>query len=297
MDVKRDTLNIDPEKIEEKITPLTRAIMPVHLMGKPADMDSIMEIARKHSLKVVEDAAEAHGARYKGKKVGSIGDMGAFSLYIAHIITTGEGGIITTNNTEYAETLRSLRAHGRACKCRKCVVNLNDGYCGKRFKYGADIRFVFERIGFSSKMNELEAALGLEALDEYSRVLEIRRKNFFYLQKAFAGYSPRLRTIEIEKHEELGPHAFPIIVGEDAGFTRDELVKHLEKAGVDTRNLFSSMPTQSPAFGFMGHRMGDFPEAEYIGDNGIHVGVHQDLQKEHLDHLVDMIDVFLKQRG
>ena len=101
VDVERETLNIDPEKIEAAITPKTRAIMPVHLMGKPADMDAITAIARRHRLVVVEDAAEAHGARYRGKRAGSLADIGAFSTYIAHIITTGEGGVVTTNNEEY----------------------------------------------------------------------------------------------------------------------------------------------------------------------------------------------------
>ena len=112
VDIQRETLNINPERIEKAITPKTRAIMPVHLMGKPAEMDAILRIAKKHKLHVIEDAAEAHGAEYKGKKVGAIGDMAAFSLYAAHIVTTIEGGIIITNDAAAAEALRSLRNHG-----------------------------------------------------------------------------------------------------------------------------------------------------------------------------------------
>ena len=96
--------------------------MPVHLMGKPAKMDEIKKIAKKYNLFVIEDAAEAHGGVYKGENVGTIGDMAAYSLYLAHIITTIEGGIITTNNEKFAEILRSLRCHGRACKCKVCVL-------------------------------------------------------------------------------------------------------------------------------------------------------------------------------
>ena len=295
-DIKRNTLNIDPEKIEEKITEKTRAIMPVHLMGKPADMDTINKIARKHKLTVIEDAAEAHGAKYKNRNIGSIGDMAAFSLYIAHIVTTVEGGIITTDNEDYADIMRSLRAHGRACNCKSCVVNTRDGNCAKRFIHGMDIRFIFERIGFSCKMNELEAAVGLGNLDEYQHILEKRRKNFFYLSESFKRFNPRLRTIGIEDYEELGPHAFPVMVGEDAGFTRDDLVSYLESREIDTRNLFSSIPSQIPAFRFMNYKEGDFPEAEYIGQNGIHVGVHQDLEKHHLDFFIETVDGFLKSR-
>ena len=143
----RKTLNIDPAKIEEKITEKTRAIMPVHLMGKPADMDRMELLSRMLStnLYVIEDAAEAHGAIYKGRNAGTLGDVGAFSLYLAHIITTVEGGIIVTDDPDFAEILRSLRSHGRACKCESCVLNLSSAYCDKRFQYGenADIRVIF----------------------------------------------------------------------------------------------------------------------------------------------------------
>ncbi|MBU1121675.1 MAG: DegT/DnrJ/EryC1/StrS family aminotransferase [Candidatus Omnitrophota bacterium] len=296
VDVQRDTLNIDPDKIEEVITAKTRAIMPVHLMGKPAEMDKIKKVAKQHGIYVIEDAAEAHGAKYKGKEVGIIGDMGAFSLYIAHIVTTGEGGIVVTANLEFAEILRSLRSHGRACKCKECVINTSDQACSLRFKHGTDIRFFFERVGYSSKMNEMEAAIGLGNLKLYDQILEKRRFNFFYLHEKFQKFSPYFKTIKIENYEEIGPHAFPIILEEGVTFTRNEFVKYLESNGVDSRSLFLSMPTQAPGFSFLGYRLGQFPNAEYIGNNGLHIGVHQDLEKEHLDYFLGLTDSFLKER-
>ena len=299
VDVERDTLNICPERIEEAITENTRAIMPVHLMGKPADMTVINAIAKKHNLCVIEDAAEAHGASYRGKMAGALGDMAAFSLYVAHIISTVEGGVITTDNPDYAEILRSLRSHGRACKCESCVLNKSSAYCEKRFQYGEneDIRFVFERIGFSSKMNELEAAVGLGNLDIYEDILNKRRENLYYLMDEFARFEPYLVSIKEEVYEEIGPHAFPIIIQEGAGFNRVQLVNHLEKRGIDTRNLFSSMPTQSKGFSFLGHRIGDFPNAEYIGENGIHIGIHQDLGKQECDYIVEEVEAFLETKA
>ena len=299
VDIDRKTLNIDPTKIEEAITEITVAIMPVHLMGKPADMDAINSIAKKYDLYVIEDAAEAHGALYKGKDVGTIGDLGAFSLYIAHIITTIEGGIIVTNNAEFAEVLRSIRSHGRACKCEQCVLNITSGYCAKRFsnENGEDIRFTFERIGYSSKMNELEAAVGIGNMDEYQKILEKRRENLIYLMNKFRKFEPYLVTIEEESHERIGPHAFPVIIQEGAKFSRNQLVDFLEKHGIDTRNLFSSMPTQCPGFGFLGYKYGEFPNAEYIGKNGIHIGVHQDIGKEECDYVIDTIGSFLSENS
>jgi dTDP-4-amino-4,6-dideoxygalactose transaminase len=125
VDIDRRTLNIDPLKIEDSVTEKTRAIMPVHLMGKPADMDAINTVAKKYGLYVVGDAAEAHGAIYKGRNIGTLGDMAAYSLYVAHIITTVEGGIIATDNADYAEILRSLRSHGRACSAMEIMQILD----------------------------------------------------------------------------------------------------------------------------------------------------------------------------
>jgi dTDP-4-amino-4,6-dideoxygalactose transaminase len=294
VDVDRKTLNIDPKKIQEKITDRTRAILPVHLMGKPAEMDTINEIARQNRLFVIEDAAEAHGATYKGKSVGSLADMGAFSLYVAHIISTVEGGIVTTSRPDFAEVLRSLRSHGRACKCESCVLNRSSAYCPKRFSYGeTDIRFIFERIGFSAKMNELEAAIGIGNLDVYRKILKQRRSNLYYLLGQFGQFSPYLATIEKEPHEEIGPHAMPMIIQEEAGFTRNRLVGHLEANGIDTRTLFSSIPTQCAGFNYLGHALGDFPNAEYIGNQGIHIGVHQELGRKECDYILNVISDFI----
>ena len=295
VDIEKETLNINPSMIEEVITKKTKAIMPVHLMGKPADMDLINEIAKRDKLFVVEDAAEAYGAVYKGRNVGTLGDMAAFSLYVAHIITTVEGGMIVTKRPDFAEVLRSLRVHGRACKCETCILNVGSGSCDKRFKYGdnRDIRFIFERVGFSSKMNELEAAIGLGNIERYSEIIKRRRENLLYMIDRFKEFDPHLYTIEEGPDEKIGPHAFAIILKEEAGFTRNELVYFLEEKGIDSRSLFSSMPTQCPGFGFLGHKLGDFPNAEYIGDNGLHVGIHQDLGKEELDYILEHIRGFI----
>lgn len=296
VDVRRETLNIDPAGIEAAITERTKAIMPVHLMGKPAEMDEVNRIAKKYGLFVVEDAAEAHGGLYRGKPVGTLGDMGAFSLYVAHIITTAEGGIVITNSEAFAEILRSLRSHGRACKCKTCTLNVASAYCKKRFKgeSGEDSRFLFERIGYSCKMNEMEAAIGLGNMDHYHEILGKRRRNLLYVLERFDRFRPFLETFREEPHEQIGPHAIPIVVREEASFTREDLANYLEKAGVETRTLFASMPTQCPGFAHLGYRLGQFPQAEYIGRKGIHIGVHQDLGLEHMEYALETIGRFLE---
>jgi dTDP-4-amino-4,6-dideoxygalactose transaminase len=296
VDIERETLNIDPNKIEKAITSKTRAIMPVHLIGKPAEMDTINAIAKQHNLIVVEDAAEAHGALYKGKPAGSLADLAAFSTYVAHIITTGEGGVITTNNEKYAEILRSLRSHGRNCTCKHCVMNTDEGsYCGKRFRGegGEDVRFTFDRIGYSCKMNELEAAIGIGAVEIYHQILKKRHDNLIYILNRFSRFEPHLSTIKEERHEQIGPHAIPIIINEGAPFTRADLTQHLEKSGIETRTLFASMPTQYPGFAYLGYRLGQFPNAEYIGHHGIHIGVHQDVGIEDMKYVLDILGIFI----
>ncbi len=272
VDVKRETLNIDPDKIEEVITSKTRAIMPVHLMGKPAAMDEILAIAKKHDLHVIEDAAEAHGAEYNGKKIGSIGHMAAFSLYAAHIVTTIEGGIVITDNPQIADVLRSLRNHG------------------------IEGKFQFKRIGFSAKMNELEAAVGIGNIKIFDQIFEKRRRNLLYLIDKFKPFEEYFITLKEEAHEKIGPHAFSIIVKKEVGFTKDDFVQFIEEAGVDSRNLFYSIPTQCANYAFLGKKIGDFPEAEYCSDHGTHIGIHQDIELEDLDYVDQVVRDFIQSR-
>jgi dTDP-4-amino-4,6-dideoxygalactose transaminase len=272
VDIERETLNIDPSKIEEAITPRTRAIMPVHLMGKPAAMDEIIEVANKHDLMIIEDAAEAHGAEYKGRMIGSMGAMAAFSLYAAHIVTSIEGGMIITNDRQIRDILLSLRNHG------------------------IEGKFTAKRIGFSAKMNELEAAVGLGNIKIFHDILNKRRRNLLYLIDKFKAFEEHFIYIKEEPHEKIGPHAFSIILREGGPFTKDDFVNYIESAGIDSRNLFYSIPTQCPSYSYLGYKLGDFPEAEYCSVNGTHIGIHQDIELADLDYVVEIVTKFLKER-
>ncbi len=298
VDVNLDDYQIDVTRIEKKITPQTLALLPVHLLGYPADMDTILDIAKRYNLLVVEDAAEAHGAIYKNKKVGTLGIAGAFSFYVAHIITTGEGGAIITNNEEFASLARSLRAHGRACKCKKCVLNISSQYCPLRFKYekeeGFDPRFYFEHIGYSSKMNELEAALGIEQIESLDRIIDKRRKNFFYLNQQLSDLEEYFHLLKEKEKVKISPLVYPLTIRKNAPFNRQDITIYLEKKGIETRPIFGCIPTQQPAYRFMNHKLGDFPNAEYIGENGFYLGVHQNLTKQDLDYIVEEIHNFVR---
>lgn len=290
VDIEPETFNIDAGRIEKAITQKTKAIMPIHSFGFPARMDEIKEIAEKHGLSVIEDAAEAHNATYKGKRVGGIGDIGTFSFYVAHIITSGEGGMCTTNDDTLAETMRSLRAHGRACACKTCVLLTSNSNCPMRFKkeytQTIDTRFYFPNMGYSCKMNEFEAAIGLAQLERLGEVVEKRRANRDYLNKGLKDLEERLGLPKDPEFGEMSPLCYPITVKEG---NKDGLVEHMEKNDIETRPMFGSAPTQQPCFAYLGYKEGDFPVSEEVGRTGFYIGCHQELTREELDRVIDCI--------
>lgn len=272
VDIELETLNINPSKIEEAITDRTRAIMVVHTMGKPCEMDTILRIAKKYNLKIIEDSCEAHGAMYKGKLVGTIGDMGTFSFYTAHQIVCGEGGMIATNDDKIAEVVRSGKSHGRP---------------------SGSIYFDFQRIGFNSKMNDLEAAFGLEGIECFNGFFNTRKNNLYKLLKLTKGLSEYLYFIKEEEYEKVSPHAFPLVL-KDEKYDRDRLYKYLESKSIQCKTLFGSLPTQHDAFKFLGNRLGQFPVAEYVGRNGLHFGMHQYITDDDLIYISDALKGYFK---
>ncbi len=279
VDVERHTLNINPRAIEEKITPRTRAIMAVHTMGKPCEMDTIMNIARSHNLAVIEDSCEAHGARYKGKFIGQWGNMATFSSYVAHLICSCEGGMLSTNDEKIAELAQSIRNHGR--------------------KPG-DLYFHHIRLGGNYKMHDLEAAVGLSAINKFWSTFNKRKANLYSLMNATKDLGDFAYFNIEESHEVVCPHAFSITL-KDPKFDYKGLYDFLYTnpiISVKCKRNFGSMPTQHPLFtrkySGLDHHLGEFPEAEYVGNNGVHFGVHQYLSKDELDKASEVIHQYFK---
>lgn len=261
-------LNIDPNKIEDAITSKTKAIMVVHTMGKPGKMDEILEIAEDNDLFVIEDACEAHGAKYKGKNVGTIGDIGTFSFYTAHQIVTSEGGMVVTDDDEIADIIRSVKSHGRPPR---------------------SIYFSFERVGFNSKATEMTSALGLEGLNLFDENFNKRKENLYKLLELTKDLSDQFYFIKEEKHEILSPHAFPLVIKNENEINRNKLYTYLEDNGIQCKTLFGSLATQHRAFDFLKYKQGDFPVAEYVGKNGLHFGCHQFLTDEDLIYINNVL--------
>ncbi len=216
IDIDEKTYNIDPKLIEDKITEKTKAIMVVHLYGHPVDMDPIISIAKKHNLFVIEDAAEAHGAKYKEKMVGGIGDIGCFSMYANKIVTTGEGGMVTTNNDEYAEKIRNVKA----------------------LSFGKEHKLMHQSLGYNYRLANLQAAIGVGQLEKIDKIIKLKRDMGSY-------YLSNLKDLEeciILPHE--ADYAFSVywmfhvvLTGKLSG-RRSEFINLLKESGVETREDF-----------------------------------------------------------
>lgn len=296
VDVDAKTYNINPKLIEEKINADIVAIMPVHLFGQPCEMDPIVDIAKKHNLKIIEDCAEAHFAKYKGKTVGSFGEVAGFSTYVAHTITTGVGGIVTTNDREIMEISRSLLAHGRACTCEKCVASDPRVVCPLRSKTEMDKRFMFIRLGYSYRIGEFEGVIGLDQLENKNFIMGTREANARYLTENLQDTQDYL---QLPYYPDYVTHSFmmyPIAIKKNAPFTRRDLTQWLEKNNIETRPMMPllNQPIYKKLFGDIEK---DYPVAEWINRYGFYVGCHHGLKREQLDKILNCIHDFLKGRN
>lgn len=272
VDAEYDTWNMDVSKIKEKITEHTKVIMPVHTYGHPVDMDPILELAEKYGLYVIEDAAEAHGAEYKGKKVGSIGDMGCFSFYANKIITTGEGGMIVTNEEDLAEKARWLRAHAF-------------GRYGKHFYH--------EALGFGYRMSALQASFGLAQLKHINEFVSTRRKNAKLYNSLLS---------ELEDKIELPPEAFWAknvywmysILTENRN-VRDGLMRFLKEKGIETRSFFYPVH-QQPIYQHLA-KGSSFSVADELSERGINLPSGNNLTPEETNYVCDFIIAFFKRHS
>jgi dTDP-4-amino-4,6-dideoxygalactose transaminase len=273
-DVDRATMNIDPEEIRRRLTPKTRAVIPVHFAGRPCAMDPILEIARKRGLVVIEDAAHAIESAYRGRKVGSIGDLTCFSFYVTKNIITGEGGMVTTGNPEWAEKIEMYGLHG-----------LNKGawrrYTDDGFKH-------YEVIypGYKYNMTDLQAAIGIHQLPRIGRYLKRREEIWRRYDEAFRGL-PLIVPAPPEPHTVHARHLYAPLVDIDAlGRSRDEVQQALHRDNIGTGIHFVSVHLHRYYGERYGYRRGDFPNAEFISDRTISLPLSAKLTDEDVEDVV-----------
>lgn len=276
VDVDYRTVNIDPQKIEAAITKKTRAIMPVHLLGQPADMKAIMKIAKKHNLKVVEDSCETMFIPYSPK-----GDAACYSSYIAHLLVTGVGGFITTDDKAMSTVMRSMMFHGRD----ESYLNIDDNNkTGEARSEMIKKRFYFNRQGYSDRCTELEAALGLGDLRDWQKMIQKRQENAEYL-------AYRLHDLPVDfPINNFSDHAFmffPMYILKK----RDELIEFLESNDIHTRTMMPLI-NQPITRRMLKHKVSQYPVAQKIDKEGLLLGCHQYLKVKDLNYIVSKMEEF-----
>lgn len=264
VDVDRSYWCLDPNAIPSRITNKTKAIIPVHLYGHPCRMDIISEIAEKNGLYIIEDAAQAHGAEFRGKRVGSLGTVSCFSFFANKIITTGEGGMCLTNDPDLAEKMRLLNNHGMR----------------------PERRYWHEVVGYSFRMTNLQAGIGLAQLEKLDSFIEKKRKIAFM-------YASRLRELEDEGLIKLQCEApwaksiywvYCLLVNNSSAITRDILAAELGKRGIETRRFFHPMHSLPPYF-----TSEKFVVSEYLSEVGINLPSSTKMEMSDVDFIVDEV--------
>jgi len=257
VDSEPETWNIDPKRIEEKITPNTKGIIVVHLYGHPADMDHILEIAEEYNLFIIEDASEAHGALYKNRIAGSIGNIGTFSFFGNKIITTGEGGMVVTNSDKLAERIRLLKGQGMDPKRR----------------------YWFPIIGYNYRMTNIQAAIGLAQLETIDFHLKKRREvaNYYY---EYLRDVPGV-ILPVEKPWAKSVYwMFSIVLDKNIPIERDAFIDKLYKEGIETRPVFYPMHVLPP---YKDLQNDNFPVADNISSRGLNLPTHSNLSEEDIE--------------
>ena len=266
IDIDKKTYNLNPENIENVITDKTKAVMPVHLYGQPAEMDSIKQIAEDHDLIVIEDAAQAHGSVYKGKKVGSLGDMGCFSFYPTKNMTTSEGGIITTENEEMAEKARVLRSHGES------------------------ERYTHDVLGYNFRMTDIAAAIGIVQLKKLDKFNEKRIENAKYLTKQIDKINGIITPFVAADVKHVY-HQYTVRVGKSR---RNQLMEFLNSRGVGTGIHYPKPIYEQKLYKELGFSA-SCPEADSASSEVLSLPVHPSLEKNDLEKIVSVLNEASKQ--
>lgn len=296
LDVEIPTYNIDVTKLEQAISPKTKAVFIAHTLGNPFNLAAIRELCDQHSLWLIEDCCDALGSEYAGKKVGSFGDIATVSFYPAHHITMGEGGAVFTNNDQLKIIAESFRDWGRDCYCQPGC----DNTCGKRYcqqlgklPFGYDHKYTYSHLGYNLKITDMQAACGLAQLARLDDFVQQRKSNFKYLKAKLHECSEFLILPEATANSEPSWFGFPITIKETAGFSRADLLNYLDDNKIGTRLLFAGNVTKQPYMQGRTYRtVGELTNSDRIMNQTFWVGIYPGLTEEMLDYTAEVISQF-----
>jgi len=297
VDVDPVTHNIDASKIEAAIGPKTKAIMLAHSLGNPFNLDVVVALCKKYSLWLVEDCCDALGSTYKGRMVGTFGDIGTLSFYPGRPITMGEGGAVFTNNHELKQIAESFRDWGRDCYCPPGT----DNTCAKRFAwqlgdlpFGYDHKYTYSHLGYNLKITDMQAACALAQLEKAPQFIQARKENFAFLKDRLKSCEEFLHLPEATADSDPSWFGFPITLKENCPVSRLDLTTYLDQNKVGTRLLFAGNLTRQPYMKDSLYRVcGDLTNTDNVMNNTFWIGVQPALSKEMLEYTVEKIETFL----
>lgn len=304
IDIEMDTLNLDIGQLEEAAKNGASALIFAHVLSNPPNMDAVMDIVKRYNLILLEDCCDALGSTYKGKPLGSFGDMASCSFYPAHHITLGEGGFVATNTKEQEMVVKSLREWGRGCYCSgKAAACLKNGMCKKRFSNWLpalpdevfDHKYVYEEIGYNLKPLDLQAAMGLVQLEKLDTIIEKRKHNYRRLYSVFSQYRDKFMLPHATDGADPAWFAFPVTVKDSAGFKRTELTMFLEEHKIQTRNYFGGNILLQPGYAHLsdGDAVKDYPNATKATTNTFFLGTSPVIRDEHIDYTDQILSNFM----
>jgi CDP-6-deoxy-D-xylo-4-hexulose-3-dehydrase len=293
VDVTLPTYEIDVTQLEAARGERTRAVMIAHTLGNVFDLDAVSAFARKHDLWLIEDCCDALGSTWKGRHVGTFGDIATVSFYPAHHITMGEGGAVLTDKPNLQVLIESFRDWGRDCWCHTG----KDNTCGKRFDWqlgslpcGYDHKYTYSHIGYNLKATDMQAALGASQIEKLPHFIERRRANFRYLHAALKALDEFLILPEATPGSDPSWFGFPIGVRQNAPFTRQQLIAALEAKKIGTRLMFAGNLLRQPVYQDSEYRvLGELPNTEFVMNNVFWIGVYPGLTTEMLDYVAETI--------
>jgi len=297
VDVDPLTHNIAAEKIEAAITPKTKAIMLAHSLGNPFNLDVVTALCKKYKLWLVEDCCDALGSTYRGKMVGTFGDIGTLSFYPAHHITMGEGGAVFTNSARLKTIAESFRDWGRDCFCPPG----KDNTCNKRFCWklgdlpeGYDHKYIYSHVGYNLKISDMQAACGLAQLEKVDSFIAARKKNFSLLKAKLKPSELYLNLPEATEHSDPSWFGFPITLKKTAPVSRLELLTYLDSKKIGTRLLFAGNLTRQPYMKHEHYRIsGDLTHTDNVMNNTFWIGVQPALTETMLTYTAETINAYL----
>jgi len=274
-DVDQRTMNLDTEAVARAVTHRTKAILPVHLAGRPCEMDPLLEVARRHDLRVVEDAAHAIEARYRGRPIGTIGDLTAFSFYVTKNLVTGEGGMLTTQDAAWAEEIRVRALHGISRDAWK--------------RYSADGFQPYDTLfpGYKYNMTDLQAALGIHQLARLEANLAVRERHWRRYDEAFADHPFLASPAPADPRDRHARHLYTVLLDTDrAGMSRNEFIVRLKAENIGTGIHFTALHLHSYYAKTFGFTRGQFPAAEFIGERTVSLPLSAKLSDEDVEDVI-----------